>query len=449
MNRSCRVLVAVLAVFLGLLFSVQSVSAQAQTLKALVVTGQNNHGWQVSSPILKQILEQTGLFEVDVATSPPKGGDIQTFKPNFAGYDVVVLDYNGELWPEQTRTAFVDYVRSGGGVVVYHAADNSFGQWKEYNEIIGLGGWGGRDEKSGPYIRWRKGKAVRDMSPGRGGSHGPRQDFQITIRNKNHSITKGLPAKWMHAKDELYSRLRGPAENLTVLATAYDDPAQNGTGEHEPVLFTVGYGKGRVFHTVLGHVGRSGGALPAMECVGFITTFQRGAEWAATGKVTQEIPADFPTDTEVRRWKDSIRSRPLDELLADVAKYEHGQSRRPLTELTDLVSSASGSPKALKGIEKSFNKFLGSDAALSTSSWAPTPRRRASSSSAESSASSAQRNLYRRWRRCSPKKQAHQSNPPTWRAMPSNAYPVHRQARPFEMPCRKPAAPSRSESSTH
>jgi hypothetical protein len=126
------VLVAVLAVFLGLLLAVQSVSAQAQTLKALVVTGQNNHGWQVSSPILKQMLEQTGMFAVDVATSPPKGGDIQTFKPNFADYDVVVLDYNGELWPEQTRTAFVDYVRSGGGVVVYHAADNSFAEWKEY-----------------------------------------------------------------------------------------------------------------------------------------------------------------------------------------------------------------------------------------------------------------------------------------------------------------------------
>jgi HEAT repeat protein/type 1 glutamine amidotransferase len=363
MKRSCKVLVAVLAVFLGLLFVVQSVSAQAQTVKALIVTGQNNHNWQVSSPILKQILEQTGLFEVDVATSPGKGGDIETFRPNFAGYGVVVLDYNGELWPEQTRTAFVDYVRSGGGVVVYHAANNSFAEWQEYNQIIGLGGWGGRDEKSGAYVRWRKGKAVRDMSPGRGGSHGPRHDIQITVRNKNHSITKDLPDKWMHAEDELYSRLRGPAEHLSVLATAYDSPAQKGTGEHEPVLFTVRYGKGRVFHTVLGHVGRSGGRLPAMECVGFITTFQRGAEWAATGRVTQKVPEDFPTQTEVRRWKDSIRPRPLAEMLSEISKYEHGQSRRPLTELTELVSSASGSAKAMKRIETSFIEFLGSNAA--------------------------------------------------------------------------------------
>ena len=93
----------------------------------------------------------------------------------------------------------------------------------------------------------------------------------------------------MHAKDELYDRLRGPAENLHVLATAYSDPATRGAGFHEPMLMTISYGKGRVFHTTLGH------ALEAIQCVGFITTLQRGAEWAATGKVTQKVPSDFPT----------------------------------------------------------------------------------------------------------------------------------------------------------
>ena len=93
----------------------------------------------------------------------------------------------------------------------------------------------------------------------------------------------------MHAKDELYDRLRGPAENLHVLATAYSDPATRGSGFHEPMLMTISYGKGRVFHTTLGH------ALEASQCVGFITTLQRGAEWAATGKVTQKVPSDFPT----------------------------------------------------------------------------------------------------------------------------------------------------------
>ncbi|HUW19667.1 MAG TPA: family 16 glycoside hydrolase [Sedimentisphaerales bacterium] len=350
------------AAVLGLAVAATSGAAEAATLKALIVNGQNNHGWQISSPILKQMLEQSGMFEVDVATSPPKGGAMEGFKPNFAEYDVVVLDYNGELWPEATRKAFVDYVSSGGGVVVYHAANNSFPEWPEYNEIIGLGGWGKRDEKAGPYVRWRDGKAVRDMSPGRGGSHGPRHAFEVIMRNGGHPITKGLPEKWMHAEDELYSELRGPAKNLTVLATAYADPAQKGTGEHEPILFTVGYGKGRVFHTALGHVGRGGGSLPAMECAGFITTLLRGAEWAATGRVTQKVPEDFPTATEVRRWKDYKQPRPLDELLSAVARYEYGQSRQPLSELSDLVGSTYDSAEARKGIEKRLVEFLRSEA---------------------------------------------------------------------------------------
>jgi type 1 glutamine amidotransferase len=244
----------------------------AAPLKALIVNGQMNraHDWKVSSPILKRILEQTGLFKVDFATSPPKGGDMENFKPNFAAYDVVVLDYDGQYWSKQTQKAFVEYVKSGGGVITYHSANNAFPKWKEFNEIIGLGGWGGRNEKSGPYVYWKDGKVVHDMSPGRGGAHGPQRAFQVVIR-KEHPITAGLPEKWMHVKDELYNRLRGPAKNLTVLATAYDDPQQKGTGRDEPILFTIEYGKGRVFHTVLGH------DAPHMECVGFIVTFQRGA----------------------------------------------------------------------------------------------------------------------------------------------------------------------------
>jgi uncharacterized protein len=139
-------------------------------------------------------------------------------------------------------------------------------------------------------VLWRDGKMTLVDKPGRAGSHGPQAPFQVVTRNTDHPITKGLPEKWMHAKDELYSTLRGPAKNVTLLATAYADPANKGTGEHEPVLFTIDYGKGRVFHTVLGH-----GVEPAMQCAGFISTFQRGSEWAATGKVTLPVPADFPS----------------------------------------------------------------------------------------------------------------------------------------------------------
>ena len=219
---------------------------------------------------------------------------MDSFKPDFAKYDVIVANYTGADWPKETQDALVKYMENGGGLVIFHAADNAFPNWPEWNEMIAIGGWGGRNEKSGPMVRYRDGKVVLDNSPGVGGSHGPQHEFLVTAREPFHPIMAGLPEKWMHAKDELYSTLRGPAKNMTILATAYADPAQKGTGENEPVLFTVRYGKGRVFHTVLGHDPEQ------MRSVGFIVTLQRGTEWAATGRVTQvEVPEDMSTADKV------------------------------------------------------------------------------------------------------------------------------------------------------
>jgi len=271
------------------LFLLLPIGARAAApLKALIVDGQNNHNWRETTPILKQLLEQTKLFTVAVATSPPKNADMSGFKPSFAKYDVVVSNYNGDPWPAETNQALVRFVAGGGGLVSYHAADNAFPKWEEYNKMIAIGGWGGRNEASGPYLRWRDGKAVRVQEPGRGGGHGPQHPFQIVVRDPDHPIMRGLPPVFMHASDELYSWLRGPAENVDVLATAFSDKKFRGSGEHEPMLMAIKYGKGRVFHTTLGH------AKPQCHCVAFIVTFQRGTEWAATGNVTQPIPDDFP-----------------------------------------------------------------------------------------------------------------------------------------------------------
>ena len=297
MRRRCWLLVA------GAWALLAAVAVAAEpSMKALIVDGQNGHNWKATTPVLKKVLEETGLFKVDVATSPPRKHDMSGFKPKFADYDVVVSNYQGDEWPEGTKKALVDYVKGGGGLVTYHFACAAFPKWKEYNEMTGLGGWGGRNEKCGPYIRWKEGKVVRQTEPGpndtrmvRGekrvivGSHGPMQPFQLVVRNADHPITKGLPEKFMHVPDELYGWLRGPAKNLTVLATAFAPKAKGGSGEHEPLLFTVQYGKGRVFFEALGH------AAEHLKSVAFIATFQRGTEWAATGKVTQKVPDDFPT----------------------------------------------------------------------------------------------------------------------------------------------------------
>lgn len=271
-------------------FTTSLIGAPPTRMKALIVDGQNNHDWKATTPVIKQIIEDSELFSVDVATSPAaKSGEIASFKPKFSDYQVIISNYNGEPWSGETKSAFVDFIRGGGGFVCVHAADNSFPEWKEYNEMIGVGGWGGRNEASGPYVRFKDGKIVKDTSPGRGGSHGSQHDFLVETREPDHPIMSGLPQKWLHVKDELYDRLRGPADNLTVLATAFADPKQKGSGENEPMLLVTDFGKGRAFHTTLGH------SVQALECVGAATVLARGTEWAATGKVTQKVPANFPT----------------------------------------------------------------------------------------------------------------------------------------------------------
>ena len=109
------------------------------------------------------------------------------------------------------------------------------------------------------------------------------------MRDATHPIMKGLPTVWMHQGDELYARLRGPGTNMTVLATAYSDPANNGSGRDEPKLMVLAYGKGRVFHTTLGH------DINAHELGGFRRDAAARHRMGGDGQVTQKVPANFPT----------------------------------------------------------------------------------------------------------------------------------------------------------
>src|SRR5262245_46635054 len=309
-----------------------AVSAYADDkVTVLIVDGQNNHAWKQTTPYMKKWLEACGKFTVDVATSPaqvrppnkpnkPKDADSKAeakymadlakyeadlikykeqepvyreamakFSPAFDKYQVVVSNYNGDNWSEAARAALDSYVSAGkGGLVIVHAANNSFSGWKEYDLMIGMGwrgaGYGDRLtlDADGNERRVPKGQ-------GPGASHGAKHAFTVTVRDRAHPVTKDMPAEWLHAADELYHGMRGPVQNVHLLATAYADKAKGGTGEHEPMIWTVTYGKGRVFHTPMGH------DLNGMRCQGFITTLLRGTEWAATGKVTLPIPENFPT----------------------------------------------------------------------------------------------------------------------------------------------------------
>lgn len=292
-------------------------------LDVLIVDGQNNHGhWPKTTIMMRDLLEDSGIFEVDIERTQYtwKGGkfldefpledgksyeDLKEakadpdFKPTFSNYDVVISNFgwNAAPWPEETQQALEEFIHEGGGLVVIHAADNSFPKWEAFNEMIGLGGWGGRNEQSGPYVYVDdSGKVIRDTAKGNGGSHGPQHEFQIVSRQPDHPIMKGLPRAWMHAQDELYQQLRGPANNMTILATAFASEDKRGTGRHEPMIMTIDFGKGRVFHTPMGHADYS------FECVGFQTVLLRGCQWAAVGEVTNlDVPEDFPTAKETSR----------------------------------------------------------------------------------------------------------------------------------------------------
>jgi type 1 glutamine amidotransferase len=327
----------------GIIFGFSVLQSRAEDkISVLIVDGQNNHAWQQTTPHMKKWLEECGRFTVSVATSPAKVSppnkpkeptkpkdttdekakaqyeddqakykkaiakydedlaafkkaeptyreEMSNFRPDFSKYQVVLLNYNGDLWTEVAQKDLEEYVSSGkGGLVIVHAANNSFSGWKEYNQMIGMG-WRGSPfgdrlitDDQGKEIRVEKGK-------GPGAGHGAKHPFEIVIRDREHPIVKDMPVEWMHASDELYHGMRGPVQNVHLIATAFSDKKFGGTGEHEPMIWTVTYGKGRVFHTPMGH------DLESMRCVGFITTLQRGTEWAATGAVTIPLPKDFPT----------------------------------------------------------------------------------------------------------------------------------------------------------
>ena len=288
---------------IAILLSAAAAMAAAAPIHVMLLDGEQAgayHAWQETTPYLKRMLENAGIFQVDVVTAPPGGGDFSSFNPDWSKYQVVVGNYDApdDRWPDRVKASFTEYIHNGGGFVSVHAADNAFPNWREYNLMIGVGGWRGRNEKSGSHFYYQDGKLIPDPAPGMAGSHGARNPFQVVNRITDHPITKDLPNAWMHVGDELYANLRGPGENMTILSTAFSDPANRGTGHEEPILMVISYGKGRIFHTTMGH------DLAALNCVGFMTTYQRGTEWAATGRVTLKVPADFPTAQKVSTRKD-------------------------------------------------------------------------------------------------------------------------------------------------
>ena len=256
-------------------------------LAVLIVDGINNHDWQTATRELRALLQDTGRFTVDVSTSPPADAPVaawSAWNPDFARYRVVVNNFNGGhtgagiRWPRRVEQALEKYVREGGGLVVYHAANNAFLDWHAYNDMIGLG-W--RDKSFGPGLAVTNDGQVVRIPPGAGldPGHGPRHTFQVHVLDTGHPVTSGLPRTWMQPSEQLTHGQHGPAEGLTILTYAYSEISH----QNEPLDWVRDYGKGRVYTTMLGHTWKDE-PNPNLACPEFRKLFAQGVAWAAGGE---------------------------------------------------------------------------------------------------------------------------------------------------------------------
>jgi type 1 glutamine amidotransferase len=232
-------------------------------IKTLLITGENCHDWHRSSPFVKNLLEATGKFAVDLTETPlPVLEDAAAL----AEYDLLFTEWLGADWSNLAQQNFAAAVAGGTDLVVLHGADNAFPGWVEYEKMLG--------------ILWREDS-----------NHTDYHEFEVKITDPDHPITRGMED--FKIWDELYQNLV-PMHNIPyhVLATAYSSPDHNGTGKAEPMMVVSEYGAARVFHMVLGHVWEPGvwenypgDKMTTFENPHFQRALVRGCEWAATGRV--------------------------------------------------------------------------------------------------------------------------------------------------------------------
>jgi len=246
-------------------------NAAQPKIQVLLITGRDDHDWRGATAQMRQYLDAAGIFEVRTTEEFRDAGPAA-----LECYDVAVLVYNDKAaedhWSESSRATLLKFVQSGHGLVVYHHSAAGFKEWPEFARLSGGNYYGAAQ-------------------------HSPIHDFTVDIVDREHPITRGLRKSFIQPWDELYGNMQmQPAGTYHVLATAWDDHALYqgksktplvGPGTNEPILWTVNAGKGRVFATMIGH------SAKATQSAGWITTFTRGVEWAATGNVTQAIPPEM------------------------------------------------------------------------------------------------------------------------------------------------------------
>jgi type 1 glutamine amidotransferase len=231
-------------------------------LRVLILSGKNNHAWQLTTPALREIYEKSGRFTVDVM-GEPLSWNSETLKR----YDVITSNWTN--FPSQSRDwgieqedALLDFIRSGGGFVLFHAAGACFPAWQEYQDLIGAG--------------WVEGTG-----------HGAYHEFKVRVEDAGHPITKDL--RDFTIVDELWHRM-SIRPSAHVLLRAFSDKGQGGTGLWEPAAVCTNFGTGRCFYLILGH------DVQTMTDPDWQALMLRGSEWAATGDVSIGISGKLPPE---------------------------------------------------------------------------------------------------------------------------------------------------------
>lgn len=270
-------------------------NVKKQEIKLLIVDGFSNHDWQRTTQAITHILKQYGGIKIDVSTSPNSSAtkeQLQNWAPDFSIYDVVLLSCNDlgnpVNWSNSTRKNLEDFVSGGGGLYIFHSANNAFENWEEYNKMIGMG-WRKKDFGKALIIEDDQSVKIVEAGDGENTSHGNRINALIT-RIGNHPIQKGLPGNWIFADIEVYTFARGPMENVTVLSYAKDEKYNL----NFPVEWVIKYGKGNVYNSTLGHFWKDQQNPEGLRCAAFQTEMYRAIQWLAKRKVDKSVPKDFP-----------------------------------------------------------------------------------------------------------------------------------------------------------
>jgi type 1 glutamine amidotransferase len=271
--------------------------------------------------------KKTGAFEVLVS------GDMAMFKAeNLNKFDAVCLNNTTRLGFEEPelRESLMKFIKGGKGIIGIHAATDNFYKWPEAAEMMG-GQFCGHP--------W-----------GGGGT------WAAKIDDPEHPLMAPYKGKGFKVNDEIYLTrppLYSRDKQRILMSLDMSDKATGGVDGGRFKDADVGlswikdYGKGRLFYCSLGHNNHLTWD-PAL-----LAHYLAGIQFAL---------GDFPVDMKPRPMISIGKGTEMDELLEKIKKYDYGQSRAALTELSDKIRDAYGKRAELKQIEASLIGVLKSDA---------------------------------------------------------------------------------------